>query len=191
MARYRRAYQPGGTFFFTIVTNNRRKIFHNPQARNLLHEAIRKVQAERPFEVPAIVVLPEHLHCIWKLPVEDADFSVRWSCIKRNFTKSWLRAGGTEGSVRPYRAKLRERGVWQRRFWEHRIRSEDDFIKHVNYIHYNPVKHNLAACPHLWPYSSFHRWAKEDHYAADWLCRCDKGKLEPPDFGDIENTIRE
>ena len=138
-----------------------------------------------------MVLLPDHLHCIWKLPEEDADFSVRWSCIKKAFTQSWIKAGGQEGAIPRYRGKLRERGIWQRRFWEHTIRNEDDFIKHVNYIHYNPVKHNLVTCPHLWPYSSFHRWVEEGYYAPDWLCDCEKRNIQAPDFADTENNVGE
>jgi len=191
MPNYRRVYQPGGTFFFTLVTHNRLKIFQDSQARLFLRHAMRQVQADRPFDVLAMVLMPDHLHCIWRLPEDDADFSVRWSCIKKGFTQSWLMAGGREGAVPAYREKFREKGVWQRRFWEHTIRSEDDLIKHVNYIHYNPVKHKLVACPHLWPHSSFHQWVRQGYYKIDWLCDCATKNIEPPDFRDIQSSVGE
>jgi len=191
MPNYRRVYQPGGTFFFTLVTNNRLKIFQDAQARSLLRQSIRQVQADRPFDVLALVLMPDHLHCIWRLPQDDADYSPRWACIKKGFTRSWLMAGGGGSAIPAYREKLREKGVWQRRFWEHTIKSEDDFIKHVNYIHYNPVKHNLVACPHLWPYSSFPRWVKDGYYKIDWLCDCEKQGVQKPDFRDIQSSVGE
>ncbi len=191
MPNYRRVYQPGGTFFFTVVTHERMRIFQNHHARHLLRQSIRTVQAQKPFDVLAMVLLPDHLHCIWKLPDDDAEFSVRWSCIKKAFTQSWLKAGAREGPIPAYRDKLREKGVWQRRFWEHLIRDDNDLIRHVNYIHYNPVKHNLATCPHVWPYSSFHRWVREGYYKIDWLCDCDKQRVKPPDFSDIPDNVGE
>jgi putative transposase len=191
MPNYRRVYQPGGTFFFTLVTHNRQQIFQDSQAHSLLRQSIRQVQADMPFDVLAMVLMPDHLHCIWRLPEDDADFSVRWSCIKKGFTRSWLRAGGRECAVPAYREKFREKGIWQRRFWEHTIRNEDDFIKHVNYIHYNPVKHKLVACPHLWPHSSFHRWVRQGYYKVDWLCDCGTKNIQPPDFRDIQSSVGE
>jgi len=191
MAEYRRRYQPGGTYFFTLITHRRRQLFTNALARDLLHQAIQKEQEQRPFEIPAMILLPEHLHCIWKLPDDDSAYDVRWACIKKDFTKHWLQAGGRELPVSPNRAKRREKGVWQRRFWEHTIRDEDDYMKHVNYIHYNPVKHGLAECPHQWPYSSFHRWSEEGYYNSGWLCSCKRNIIEPPDFGDIEGSVGE
>jgi len=169
---YRRLFQPGGTFFFTVVTDRRRPLFRKGTARECLREAIRVVQRDRPFEMVAIVLLPEHLHCVWKLPGDDLDFSRRWGCIKSRFTKLWLPVDPTNRGVSRSREKRHERTVWQRRFWEHRIRDEEDMIRHVNYIHYNPVKHGLVGCPHAWPHSSFLRWAEQGYYARDWLCDC-------------------
>ena len=179
---YRRPFQPGGTLFFTVVTNNRRPLFHTEQAREYLREAISVVQRERPFETMAIVLLPEHLHCIWKLPERDSDFSRRWGCIKSRFTKLWRSAGGAEKGSSVSRTKRSEGSLWQRRFWDHRIRDEEDMIHHVNYIHYNPVKHGLVRCPHAWPYSSFLRWVEQGYYRRDWLCDC-AGPTDPvPDW---------
>ena len=98
---------------------------------------------------------------------------------------------GVEGSISATRKAHREHGVWQRRYWEHRIRDEKDMIHHVNYIHYNPVKHGLVRCPHNWPYSSFHRWVKDGYYRADWLCDCAGGLPEPPDFTDLRDMTGE
>jgi len=191
MSNYRRAYAPGGTFFFTLVTYDRAEIFRNDQARQYLRESLEGQQAQRPFDMLAMVLLPEHLHCIWKLPDGDNEFSVRWACIKKSFTQLWLKSGGKEGKVSPARKKLRSKGIWQRRFWEHTIKDEDDFYNHMNYIHYNPVRHKLVGCPHQWPYSSFHRWAREGFYTKDWLCVCNSHKIDPPNFDDIEHTIGE
>jgi len=185
MPDYRRAYEPGGMFFFTLVTHRRRCLFSDSTAREYLRLAIRQVQTERPFELVAIVLLPDHLHCIWKLPEGDGDFSTRWACIKKEFSRLWLAGGGKEVSISEARKAHRERGVWQKRFWEHRIRDENDMMRHVNYIHYNPVKHGLVRCPHDWPHSSFHRWVKDGYYKDDWLCDCEKQRLEQPEFASI------
>lgn len=122
---------------------------------------------------------------------DDADFPVRLACIKKDFTQSWLVNGGDEVRISRARRKHRERGIWQKRFWEHTIRDEDDLTRHVNYIHYNPVKHDLVKCPHQWPFSSFHRWAKEGYYTEDWLCDCKFQSPEPPTFEDIKDTVGE
>ena len=172
MPEYRRRYVAGGTFFFTVVTHRRRPLFTSAKARAFLRQATLAVQVERPFEMVATVLLPEHWHCLWTLPDGDVDYSKRLGLIKAEFTKLWLRDGGCSGLVSSARVKHRERGVWQRRFWEHAIRDEVDLMRHVNYIHYNPVKHGQASCPHAWPYSSFRCWVQEGYYREDWLCNC-------------------
>jgi putative transposase len=139
----------------------------------------------------AFVLLPDHFHCIWKLPDNDSDFSIRLGCIKKEFTQLWMAKGGEELAVSSARKKHHERGIWQKRFWEHTIRDEKDLIRHVNYIHYNPVKHSLVNCPHQWPFSSFHCWAKEGYYNQDWLCDCGVKKLKPPRFDEIKDTVGE
>lgn len=188
MADYRRMYEPGGMYFFTVVTHRRRRLFSHDKARGCLRASIRQVRAQRPFEMVASVLLPDHLHCVWKLPQGDADFSTRWACIKKEFSKLWIAAGGCEVEVSNARKRHRELGIWQRRFWEHRIRNEDDMICHVNYIHYNPVKHGLVRCPHQWPYSSFLRWVEHGYYKADWLCDCHKPRSQQPAFASIETA---
>ena len=190
MPDYRRWFSAGGTYFFTVVTFNRLKIFDDELARSSLHRAITEVQTSRPFEIPGIVLLPDHCHCIWKMPDDDDDFSLRWRMVKRRFTKSWLTSGGKDALPSASRIKRGERGVWQRRFWEHLIRDQQDFARHMDYIHYNPVKHGYVRCPHQWKHSSFHRWVKEGLYANDWLCQCQE-KSEPPDFESISHSVGE
>ncbi len=191
MPEYRRIFQPGGMFFFTVVTNRRRRLLATQLAIDLLRDSFREVQADMPFEMDACVVLPDHLHCIWTLPEGDSEYSKRWSRVKRRFTQRWLSSGGHEDAVSESRTRHRERGVWQRRFWEHTIRDEHDLIRHVDYIHYNPVKHGLVSCPHAWENSSFDRWVGLNHYAPDWLCVCDGRTRRPPDFAAIEETALE
>ena len=176
MPRYKRTYVAGGMFFFTLVTHLRRPLFTNPEARECLRLAFKEEQSNHPFDMTAIVLLPDHLHCVWQLPEKDDDFSRRWGRIKSKFTKSWLDHGGREIHISKARNRHRERGVWQKRFWEHRIRDEQDFMRHVNYIHYNPIKHGLVRCPHEWPYSSFKRWMDDGYYKYDWLCDCGQTK---------------
>lgn len=191
MPEYRRAFQPGGTFFFTVVTYGREPILCSDLARDALHAAIVKVRNERPFSLDAIVLLPDHLHAVWTLPRNDADFSVRWAMIKREFTKRWLSAGGAELTPDAPDRRQRRRGVWQRRFWEHTIRDVRDYERHVDYVHYNPVKHRFAACPHLWPYSSFSRWVKAGVYDADWQCACKGRRPDAISFDNLDQTAME
>ena len=190
MPDYRRWFHAGGTYFFTVVTYNRRKIFQDTHARDTLRRAILQVQALRPFEILGMVLLPDHCHCVWKMATDDDNFSIRWSMIKRRFTKSWLADDGQDVPISRSRIKRGERSVWQRRFWEHLIRDQHDFALHMNYIHYNPVKHGHAKCPHQWEYSSFHRWVKEGICKRDWMCQCQRdGKT--PDFKAIAHSVGE
>lgn len=175
-------------FFFTLVTQHRYPLFADSAARRLLGKAIRTVQADQPFEMPAVVLLPDHLHCIWTLPDDDDDYPSRWAGIKRHFVELWTAAGGGEASISSARRRRQERGIWQKRFWEHRIRNQTDLARHVNYIHYNPVKHGLARCPHGWPHTSFRRWVKEGYYEPDWLCDCAKPPSVPADLLDLPGT---
>ena len=168
MSDYRRWYQPGGTSFFTIVTYRRFRLFEDERARALLGEVMRVVREEMPFETVAIVLLPDHLHAIWTLPSGDEDFSTRWKRIKSDFTARWLSAGGREMQVTPSQKRRGNRGIWQRRFIEHLIRDENDLERHCDYVHYNPVKHELAE--RLWDYSdsSFRRFVEQGQYERDW-----------------------
>jgi len=135
--------------------------------------------------------LPDHLHAVWTLPVDDADFSSRWAAIKARFTRDWLDRGGEERPRTPSRVGHRNRGVWQRRFWEHVIRDEDDLQRHLNYIHYNPVKHGVARCAHAWPYSSFKKWVERDVYEVSWQCNCDGVTQKAPDFESLNELQME
>ena len=163
---YRRVRTPGATYFFTVVTYKRRPLFGHPHNVALLREAFRTEMQCRPFVVDAIVVLPDHIHAVWTLPETDADFSMRWRQIKRRFTQT---CAPPARAVRPAsRVHKGEQAVWQRRFWEHQIRDERDLQAHVEYIHYNPVKHGLVTRPAAWPYSSFHRYVRQGIYEPDW-----------------------
>jgi putative transposase len=190
MPEYRRAFAPGGTFFFTLVTARRRPILTTPAAREALRTALADAADQRPFTIDAIVLLPDHLHCIWTLPPGDADFSTRWRIIKSMATRRFLAAGGSEAYRSDSRARHSERGVWQRRLWEHTIRDEAAFAGLCDYIHYNPVRHGLVRCPHLWPYSSFARFVRDSRYERTWNCICDQPR-PPSDFGDVEAFVGE
>jgi putative transposase len=163
--QYRRARSAGATYFFTIVTFQRQSIFHDSMAVDMLRVAFRDVMVRLPFQIDAIVVLPEHIHCLWTLPEGDADFSTRWRLIKRDFTRNCP----VEYQQARSAARLRkgEKAVWQRRFWEHQIRDEADFAYHYDYIHFNPVRHGLVERPQDWPYSSFHRAVKQGYCRLD------------------------
>lgn len=164
--QYRRANTSGGTFFFTLVTYQRRPLFVNIENVNLLRNVIRHVKSRHPFKVDAFVLLPDHLHCIWTLPNDDNDFAKRWRLIKSNFTRQCLH--GYRITPTLSRKNKGEQCVWQRRYWEHQIRNELDFVKHVDYIHYNPVKHGYVKNVCDWPYSSFLHFVKAGIYANSW-----------------------
>lgn len=180
MPNYIRAIDPGGTFFFTLVTERRRPILATKLGRACLSAAMRATFAERPVIVEAMVLLPDHLHVVWTLPPGDSDYSTRCGLIKRRFVKAWLAVGGDEQPRSRSRIANGRRGVWQRRFWEHMVRR-DEFGDIVDYMHFNPVKHGLVRCPHEWPWSTFHRWVIEGRLRNDWQCVCD-GSCPPPRF---------
>ncbi|MDI6797500.1 MAG: transposase [Desulfatibacillaceae bacterium] len=164
--RYRRARAKGGTYFFTVVTFARRKFLAAALPLSILREAFARTMADRPFEVDAWVIMPDHMHFIWTLPEGDLDFSTRWRLIKARFTNSFRERASV--SQDPSRALKSEWQVWQRRYWEHQVRDEADFIRCVEYIHYNPVKHGVAKAPVEWPHSSFHKFVKEGKVHPSW-----------------------
>src|SRR5262249_3591874 len=129
-----------------------------------LQKAMRETQRNHPFSIDAIVVLPDHLHTVWTLPERDADFATRWRLIKTSFSRSLAAGEPISGS----RAAKGERGIWQRRYWEHTIRDEKDFERHIDYVHINPVKHGLVTRVSDWPYSSFRRMVAQGIYPDDW-----------------------
>jgi len=133
MSDYRRYFVPGGTYFFTLVTERRARLFESELARTLLGDAIRKCQAKHAFKVIAMVLLPDHLHALWELPPGDDNYSTRWKVIKRDFTIRWLAAGGREQRRNRSRIREQRRGIWQRRFWEHTIDDETDLENHFDY----------------------------------------------------------
>ena len=155
MSRYVRARQAGGIWFFTLVTAERRRWLGTEVGLEAFRSSYRAVVADQPFETPAMVVLPDHLHCIWRLPADDGDFSGRWQRIKRRTTEA-MRRQGIEGSL------------WQPRFWEHLIRDERDLRAHLDYVHYNPVRHGLVRLAAEWSASSIHRYIRAGWYPADW-----------------------
>ena len=163
---YRRATAPGATYFFTLVTYNRQRLFERPDTVQLLREACRQVKQRHPFTIEAMVVLPDHLHCLWTLPKDDANFSTRWRLIKSEFSRHCPAKYKRQRSLS--RLKKQEQAIWQRRFWEHQVRDEADFLRHLDYIHYNPVGHQLVESPGDWPYSSFGRYVSRGWYSEDW-----------------------
>ncbi len=162
MVRYRRNFLEGGTFFITATLVDRKSRVLVDQI-GALRTAIRLTRRNYPFGIDAIVVLPEHLHVVMTLPEGDADFSMRWSLIKRRFTRAVVSPGTPLA-----RHANGEAALWQRRFWEHTIRDDHDFERHVDYIHYNPVKHDLVGRVCDWPYSSFHRYVRLGILPQDW-----------------------
>ncbi len=188
MPDYRRARVRGGTYFFTLATAGRAPILTD--CVELLGRALKQCRRRYPFEQTALVVLPDHLHALWTLPADDADFSLRWAAIKRAFTVEYLAGGNPESTVSRSRRAHRDRGVWQRRFWEHCVRDEADLTAHLHYIHYNPVKHGLVACPHAWPHSTFHRLVRAGWYEPDWACACDGRPAKAPiDLGNVAGEV--
>ncbi|WP_263146412.1 transposase [Pseudomonas sp. RIT-PI-AD] len=163
MSDYRRARVPGATYFFTVNLRDRRSGLLVREVE-LLRATVRATKARHPFHIDAWVVLPDHMHCLWTLPEGDADFALRWKVIKFAFAKRLPRT-----EARPTALLARgERGIWQRRYWEHLIRDERDYANHMDYIHFNPVKHRHVDPVADWPYSSFHRAVRQGLYPKDW-----------------------
>jgi putative transposase len=174
MPDYRRNRIPGATYFFTVNPRDRRSgllVTHIDALRG----AVRDVRQLLPFRIDAWVVLPDHIHCLWTLPEEDSDFPERWRRIKATFSKS---LPDIEPQL-PIKPRKGERGIWQRGYWEHTIRDDRDYAAHLDYIHFNPVKHGLAESAGDWPFSSFRRCVAAGLYPADWL-----GGGEPVETGE-------
>lgn len=164
MPDYRRAWHPGGTYFFTVNLLQRHGNDLLVRHIDSLRRVVTSVKTRHPFRIHAWVVLPEHLHCIIELPAGDADFATRWRLIKTGFSKS-LQVTERRSQVR---LKRGERGIWQRRFWEHLIRDEADYRAHMDYVHINPLKHGLVTRVCDWPYSTYHRLVEQGVYSEDW-----------------------
>ena len=163
MPNYRRAPVAGATYFFTLALADRRSglLVSHIDALRLAYRRARELHA---FHTIAICVLPDHLHAIWQLPHDDADFALRWRVIKSGFSRHFT------ADLRRSASKIRrrEKGIWQRRYWEHQIRDAIDLQRHIDYIHYNPVKHGHAEQVRNWQFSSFHRYVTLGHYPEDW-----------------------
>jgi len=162
MRTYKRARIAGGVYFFTVNLVERRSTTLLVDHLEELREAFRLTKQGHPFDIEAMVVMPDHLHAIWRLPPKDSDFANRWRLIKARFPRE---LGRTE-SISSSRLRTGERGIWQRRFWEHVSRDERDLHNHIDYIHFNPVKHVQHVID--WPHSSFHRYVRDGLYPADW-----------------------
>jgi REP-associated tyrosine transposase len=175
MVRYRRNLIPGGTYFFTVTLADRAAQTLTDHISDL-RNAVRRTRASQPFDIDAIVILPDHLHVVMTLPDGDADYPNRWRIIKRRFTDAVMKSP-TEVA----RLRNGEVALWQRRYWEHTIRDEKDFERHVDYIHFNPVKHGLVGRVRDWPHSSFHRYVRQGLLPEDWAG--DLGQ-DPGNFGE-------
>jgi putative transposase len=171
MSLYRRNFVMGGTYFFTVNLLDRKKSLLVDHV-DCLRESVRKVKQKRPFSIEAWVILPDHMHTVWTLPEGDSDYSGRWREIKKAFSKA-IPANEYRSTAR---IKQGERGIWQRRFWEHTITSERDYRNHIDYVHVNPLKHGLVAQVKDWPYSSFHHHVRQGVYTENWCSR----RLEKP-----------
>ena len=161
--QYRRNYVAGGTYFFTVNLQDRSKATLINYI-DCLRDSVRQIKQSHPFRIDAWVILPDHMHAMWTLPHNDSNYSYRWREIKKHFAKS-LPENEFRSSVNHRRG---ERGIWQRRFWEHTIRDERDYRHHFDYIHINPLKHSLVKRVRDWPYSSFHRAVKQGIYDIQW-----------------------
>lgn len=172
MRTYKRLRIAGAMYFFTVNLAERHG--NDLLTRHIadLRVAFRQTRQVHPFQILAAVVLPDHLHCLWQMPEDDNDFPTRWRLIKSRFS----RCIETGERVSSSRRRKGERGIWQRRYWEHTIRDELDYQRHMDYIHFNPVKHGYARVPQDWPYSSFQRWVKRGVYPSNWAA--------PPDIAE-------
>ncbi|NEO85369.1 MAG: transposase [Spirulina sp. SIO3F2] len=191
MPQYRRARLPGSVVFTTCVTYQRQPWFQTETAIQLLRHAVAQTQKERPFEIVGAVILPEHLHFLWCLPDKDQDYSSRVGRMKVLFTRALQKDNPVSDNVSLSRRKHRERDVWQRRFWERSLRDQAQVNHCLDYIHYNPVKHQLVSCPHAWPYSSFSRYVARGMYSEFWGCQCQGRKPSVPDFSDLVDRVGE
>lgn len=162
MSRYIRASIPGGTFFFTVNLADRSSDLLVREI-DRLRTAYRETRRQYPFETVAVCVLPDHLHAIWRLPEGEVDFGLRWQQVKRRFSLGML-----GGDATPNLSRRREKGIWQRRYWEHQIRDDLDLERHVHYVHCNPVKHGWVQRVEDWPHSSFHRWVARGDLPRSW-----------------------
>ncbi len=163
MPKYIRSQLAGATYFFTLTLAQRQTQFLTDNI-HLFRQAYQRTNALHPFTTVAICVLPDHLHAIWQMPVDEGDFALRWRMIKSNFSRNF----GANQQRSNSKIKHREKGIWQRRYWEHQIRDEIDLQRHVDYIHYNPLKHGYVKQVKDWPYSTFHKYVVQGVYTENW-----------------------
>lgn len=163
MSNYIRSQVAGGTYFFTLTLAQRNTNLITANI-DVLRLAYQRANTLYPFTTIAICILPDHIHAIWKMPQDDGDYALRWRMIKSQFSRNFSANQQRSNS----KIKHREKGIWQRRYWEHQIRDDIDLQHHVDYIHYNPVKHGLVQRVQDWPHSTFHRYVKEGLYAQNW-----------------------
>jgi putative transposase len=161
MVLYRRNRVKGGTYFFTVTLKNRHSSLLIDRI-DFLRDAVRQTRREKPFQIDAWVVMPEHIHVVWTLPLNDDNYAGRWRLIKSRFSHQVAKAENLTHNAKG------EYQIWQRRFWEHTIRDNNDFSRHVDYVHYNPVKHGYVTQVRDWQYSTFHRYVEQGIYSADW-----------------------
>ena len=180
----------GGTYFFTIVTYQRRPLFQNRANVDLLRTVITSVREEMPFDIDAAVILPNHMHFIWSLPSGDFGYSRRIGKLKVRFTKAFYSNSKPSLELSASRVKHRESDIWQRRFWEHTIRDEEEFDRLFEYIHFNPVKHGCVTCPHKWQATSFHKWVRRGVLDQGWGCSCN-GRTATFDFESVKDVVGE
>jgi len=184
MPNYRRANVDGGTYFFTVNTLNRQTFLLDDDVRTALREGIALVRQSYPFTIDAWVLLPDHLHCLWTLPPDDGDFSARWRVIKRTVTQRCGVRLHRPDLLNIRRAQRKQNTLWQHRYWEHLIRDERDYRRHVDYIHWNPVKHGYVPRARDWLYSTFQRHVTEGIYSPDW--GIDTSIIDEKNFGELE-----
>lgn len=168
MPEYRRWRVTGASYFFTAVTAGRRPLLTTPLGRAVMRTAFAEVRSTHTFDLWCAVLLPDHLHCIWVLPAGDDDYSTRWSILKRRFSQVWREQGGGAPLRSASQAQKREVGVWQRRFWEHVIRNDNELLAYRDYIHLNPVKHGYVRDPLDWRWSSVHRHLRNGWLDPNW-----------------------
>jgi len=183
MPEYRRIKIKAGTYFFTVVTFGRQPILTDSRVRAALRGGIQGVRQSLPFTIEAWVLLPDHLHTIWTLPENDDNFASRWAIIKRTVSTRCVSLEGVRGPTNDSHGKRGEKRIWQRRFWDHLIRDELDFQRHLDYLHWNPVKHGYVERVIDWPYSTFHRFVAQGVYWPDWG-GVNEEEMDKIDFGE-------
>jgi putative transposase len=183
MPEYIRSKTAGGTYFFTVNSHLRQPILTAPIVRQALRAGIQRARQTLPFVIQAWALLPDHLHTIWTLPPDDHNYSARWAIIKRQVSRDCGKQSHDSDRISDSRQKRRESVLWQKRFWEHQIRDELDFERHMDYLHWNPVKHGYVGKVADWPFSSFHRYVAQGVYPPDW-CEVKMDKVDAGKFGE-------